>query len=136
MCTSLRVLMISSIPPSKNVLRMMSAQSTSLLLNSVSAVFNALSILISLAGVGYACSKVTGNLSRNASLSTLVPTNLPSSEPLPLVLAVATTVKPAVGLTYLPIFLRKTPLPSSIDCKHRILLDARSISSSNRTAPR
>ena len=64
-----------------------------------------------------------------------MPTNLPSSEPLPLVLAVATTVNPADGFTYLPIFLRKTPLPSRIDCKHSILLDARSISSSNRTAP-
>ena len=44
-------------------------------------------------------------------------------------------IKPAAGFTYLPIFLRKTPLPSRIDCKHKILLDARSISSRSRTAP-
>ena len=96
----------------------------------------AMRILVSTVTVGYSCSKVTGNLSRNASLRTFVPTNLPSSEPLPLVLAVAITLNPAAGLTYLPIFLRKTPLPSSTDCKHRILLDARSISSSSKIAPR
>ena len=48
---------------------------------------------------GYSCSKVTGNLSRNASLRTFVPINLPSSEPLPFVLAVATTLNPAAGFT-------------------------------------
>ena len=72
-------------------------------------------IFSSIFGVGYSCSKVTGNRSRNASLSTLVPTNRPSSEPLPLVFAVAMTLKPAVGRTNLPIFLRKTPFPSRID---------------------
>ena len=45
-------------------------------------------------------------------------------------------VTPAAGSTLRPIFLRNTPLPSKMDCKHRILLDARSSSSSNRTAPR
>jgi len=58
-----------------------------------------LRILISVTAVGYSCSKVTGNRSRNASLSTLVPMNRPSSEPLPLVFAVAMTLKPAVGCT-------------------------------------
>ena len=49
--------------------------------------------------------KVTGNRSRNASLSTLVPMNRPSSEPLPLVFAVAMTLKPALGRINFPIFL-------------------------------
>ena len=60
----------------------------------------------------------------------------PSSEPLPLVLAVAKIWNPLAGTTNLPIFFRKTPLPSRMDCRHRILLDARSISSSSSTAPR
>ena len=50
------------------------------------------------------------------SLSTLVPMNRPSSEPLPLVFAVAMTLKPALGRTNLPIFLRKT----SISFKDRL----------------
>ena len=62
--------------------------------------------------------------------------NRPSSEPLPLVFAVAMTLKPAVGRTNLPIFLRKTPFPSRIDWRQRILLEARSISSRSRIAPR
>ena len=61
--------------------------------------------------------------------------NLPSSDPLPLVLAVATILKPCLGLTNCPIFLRNTPLPSRIDCKHNILLLARSISSSSKIDP-
>ena len=69
-------------------------------------------------------------------MRTLVPMKRPSSEPLPLVFAVATTVNPGAGLTYLPIFFRKTPLPSRTDCRHRILFDARSISSRRSTAPR
>ena len=60
----------------------------------------------------------------------------PSSLPLPLVLAVAITLKPAAGWIYLPIFFRKIPLPSRIDWRHRILLDARSTSSRSNTAPR
>ena len=44
-------------------------------------------------------------------------------------------VTPKAGFTYLPIFLRKTPLPSRTDCRHRILLDARSTSSRSSTAP-
>ena len=80
-------------------------------------------------------SRVTGNLSRNASLRTLVPMARPSSDPLPLVLAVAITLKPLLGLTYLPIFFRNTPLPSRMDWKQRILFEARSISSSSRIAP-
>ena len=44
-------------------------------------------ILVSVVGVGYSCSKVIGNLSRNSSFRTLVPMNRPSSEPLPLVFA-------------------------------------------------
>ena len=92
-------------------------------------------IFISVLGLGYSCSNVKANLSRNASFNTLVPMNLPSSEPLPFVLAVAMMLKPGAGCTYLPIFLRKIPLPSRIDCKQRILLDARSTSSRRRTAP-
>jgi len=84
---------------------------------------------------GYDCSKVTGNLSRNASLRTLVPMNLPSSDPLPFVFAVAITLNPAAGFTHLPIFFKKIPLPSRIDCKHRILFDAKSISSKRSIAP-
>ena len=98
---------------------MMSPQSTSLLQKSASStprfLATAVNILFSTAGAGYSCSKVTGNLSRNASLRTLVPMNLPSSEPLPLVFAVAMMLNPFAGLINLPIFLRKTPLPSSID---------------------
>ena len=71
---------------------------------------------------------------QEASLSTLVPMNRPSSEPLPLVFAVAMTLKPAVGWTNLPIFLRKTPFPSRILWRQRILLEARSISSRSRMA--
>ena len=74
--------------------------------------------------------------SRNASLSTLVPMKRPSSEPLPLVLAVAMTLKPIAGLTYRPVFFKKTPLPSRTDCRQRILLEARSTSSRRSTAPR
>ena len=67
-----------------------------------------LRILVSIAAVGYSCSKVTGNRSRKASLSTLVPMNRPSSLPLPLVFAVAMTLNPLAGSTHRPIFLRKT----------------------------
>ena len=45
-------------------------------------------------------------------------------------------VSPAAGSTYFPIFLRKTPFPSRMDCKQSILLDARSTSSKSRIAPR
>ena len=135
--------MISSTPPSLNVRLTMSDQSHKCLMNLVcspiigilSCSDSAVSILISVLTLGYSCSNVIGNLSRNASLSTLVPMNLPSSEPLPLVFAVAITLNPALGLTYSPIFFKNTPLPSSMDCKHMILLDARSISSSSKIAP-
>ena len=102
----------------------MSAQSTSLLIKSESftptlcpwSVSNFSSIFIE----GYACSKVTGNLSKNASLRTLVPMKRPSSEPLPFVFAVAITLKPALGETYWPIFLRNKPLPSRTGCRQSI----------------
>ena len=74
-----------------------------------------LRILVSLATVGYSCSKVTGKRSRNASLRTLVPMKRPSSDPLPLVLAVAMTLNPAEGLTNLTNLFQGTPLPSRID---------------------
>jgi hypothetical protein len=61
-------------------------------------------IFSSVLAVGYSCSKVTGNLSRNASLRRLVPINLPSSDPCPFVFAVASTLNPNFGLTYLLIF--------------------------------
>ena len=114
---------------------MMSAQSERRLqkFSSAQSLFR---ILVSIAAEGYSCSKVTGNRSRKASLSTLVPMNRPSSLPLPLVFAVAMTLKPALGRTNLPIFLRKTPFPSRILWRQRILLEARSTSSRSRTAPR
>ena len=40
--------------------------------------------------------------------------NRPSSEPLPLVLAVAITVKPGAGEIVSPVFLTRTGLPSSM----------------------
>ena len=139
MCTSLRVEMTSSIPPSLNVLRITCAQSHRRDTKSLSLMFRSSAILVrilfSTVTVGYSCSNVIANLSRNASLRTLVPMNLPSSEPLPLVLAVANTLNPLAGFTYLPSFLRNTPLPSSTDCKQSILFDARSISSRRRIAP-
>ena len=61
--------------------------------------------------------------------------NLPSSEPLPLVLAVAITLKPSAGGTTSPVFLTKTGLPSRIPCKHIILFVALSISSRSKIAP-
>ena len=64
---------------------MMSPQSTSLAIKSVSVTpkvdATPPKILFSTPTGGYSCSKVTGNLSRNASLRTLVPMNLPSSDP-------------------------------------------------------
>ena len=64
--------------------------------------------------LGYSCSNVIGKRSRKASLRMLVPINLPSSEPLPLVLAVAIILKPGAGLTNLLIFFKKIDPPSSI----------------------
>ena len=61
--------------------------------------------------------------------------NLPSSEPLPSVLAVAITLNPGAGLTTSPVFLTRTGLPSKIPCKHMILLVALSISSRRSIAP-
>ena len=79
----------------------MSPQSTRRLTKSLSLTFRLAAtpvrIFFSTEGDGYSCSKVTGNLSRNASLSTLVPINLPSSEPLPLVFAVAIILNPCFG---------------------------------------
>ena len=114
----------------------MSAQSPNRLQKMSSSSPDCLRILFSIETVGYSCSKVTGNLSRKASLSTLVPINLPSSEPLPLVFAVASTLNPLAGLTNLPIFLRKRPFPSRTRWRQRILLEARSISSRSSIAPR
>ena len=119
---------------------MMSAQSTRRLQKSGATTLSSRAtpskIFNSVAGVGYSCSKVTGNRSRKASLSTLVPMNRPSSLPLPLVFAVAMTLNPLAGSTRRPIFLRNTPFPSRIDWRQRILLLARSISSRSRIAPR
>ena len=79
----------------------MSPQSTSLEIKSVSVMPRLAAIppkiLFSTEGDGYSCSKVTGNLSRNASFNTLVPINLPSSDPFPLVLAVAIILNQFVG---------------------------------------
>ena len=61
--------------------------------------------------------------------------NLPSSEPLPFVLAVAITLKPSEGDIVSPVFLTSTGLPSRIPCKHMILFVALSISSKRRIAP-
>ena len=44
-------------------------------------------------------------------------------------------IETLLGLTYLPIFFRNTPLPSRMDWRQRILFEARSISSSSRIAP-
>ena len=79
-------------------------------LQKFSSSHSLLRILISIAEVGYSCSKVTGKRSRNASLRTLVPMNRPSSEPLPLVLAVAKIWNPLAGTTNLPIFFKKDSL--------------------------
>ena len=46
------------------------------------------------------------------------------------------TLNPLAGAIHRPIFLRKTPFPSRIDWRQRILLLARSISSRSNTAPR
>ena len=75
------------------------------------------------------------NLSRNASSMIDAAVNLPSSEPLPLVLAVAITLNPGAGDTISPVFLTKTGFPSNMPCKHMILFVALSISSSNNIAP-
>ena len=112
----------------------MSAQSARRAQN-LSSLHNFLRMLVSAATDGYSCSKVKANLSRNASFNTLVPINLPSSDPLPFVLAVATTLNPGAGCTTLPTFFKNTPLPSKMDCKQSILLDARSTSSKSKTAP-
>ena len=78
---------------------------------------------------------MTVNLSKKASSIIEAAVNLPSSEPLPSVLAVAITLKPGDGSTTSPVFFTRTGLPSKIPCKHMILLVALSISSSNRIAP-
>ena len=126
-------------PPSLNVLRMMSAQLARLSQNCSSSTPRLpdtfFSILVSIDTVGYSCSNVKANLSRNASFNTLVPMNLPSSLPLPLVFAVAMILNPDFGFTNLPTFLRNTPLPSSMDWRHRTLLLAKSTSSSSKIAP-
>ena len=92
-------------------------------------------ILFSTEVEGYSCSRVIAKRSRNAELRTLVPIKRPSSDPLPLVFAVAITLNPEDEITFLLIFFRNTPFPSRIDCRHMILLDARSISSRRRIAP-
>ena len=76
------------------------------------------------------------NRSRNASLRMLVPMNRPSSEPLPLVLAVAITLNPSLGVTHLLTFLRNTPLPSRTGWSAINLLEPKSHSSSNSVQPR
>ena len=124
----------------EKVLRMMSPPSTRRLQKSGATTLRSRAtfsrIFCSVFTEGYSCSKVTGNRSRKSSLSTLVPMNRPSSEPLPLVFAVAMTLNPAEGRTNRPIFLRKTPFPSRMLWRQRILLEARSISSRSRIAPR
>ena len=120
---------------------MMSAQVTNFSAKSPYSVISRLAktlsrIFLSTAIEGYSCSTVIGNLSRKASFKMLVPIKRPSSEPLPLVLAVAKTLKPTEGETNLFTFLRNTPLPSSTGCKHIILEDAKSISSRRSIAPR
>ena len=75
------------------------------------------------------------NLSKKASSIIEAAVNLPSSEPLPFVLAVAITLKPFAGSIVSPVFLTRTGLPSSTPCKHIILFVALSISSSRSTAP-
>ena len=62
--------------------------------------------------------------------------NRPSSEPRPLVFAVAITLKPSAGVTTCPVFLSKTGLPSRTPCRHMILFVARSISSMSNKQPR
>ena len=78
---------------------------------------------------GYACSTVIGNRSRNASFNRFVPTKRPSSEPRPLVFAVANTVNPGFGAIVMPSFLMVNARPSSTGWRHMTLGDAKSISS-------
>ena len=75
------------------------------------------------------------NLSKKASSIIEAAVYRPSSEPLPLVLAVAKTLKPGAGDITSPVFLTSTGLPSRIPCKHIILFVALSISSRRRIAP-
>ena len=118
----------------------MSDHSTRFLAKSLSSAFSDFmtfsTIFFSVVFGAYSCSSVTGNRSRKASFRMFVAVNFPLSSPLPFVFAVAKTVNPASGFTKVPIFFRKTPLPSSTGCKHIIWCDARSISSSRSTAPR
>ena len=58
----------------------------------------------------------------------------PSSEPLPLVFAVAITLKPVLGLTKRLIFFDINTFTLKNGCKHMILFDARS-TSSKKIAP-
>ena len=53
------------------------------------------------------------NLSKKASSIIEAAVNLPSSEPLPFVLAVAIILKPFAGSIVSPVFLTRTGLPSS-----------------------
>ena len=92
-------------------------------------------IFFSIATLGNFWFTVTVNLSRKASSIIDAAVNLPSSEPLPSVLAVAITLNPGAGLTTSPVFLTRTGLPSKIPCKHIILLVALSISSRSNIAP-
>ena len=117
----------------------MSAQVTSLSANSSSVLPNLSicfpTIFFSIETDGNFWSIATVNLSRKASSMIVAAVNLPSSEPLPLVLAVAITLKPVAGEIVSPVFLTTTGLPSSIPCRHIILFVALSISSSSRIAP-
>ena len=95
-----------------------------------------ITIFFSVEAAGYGCSIVIANLSRNASFRMLVPIKRPSSEPLPLVLAVAITLNPSLGVIHLLIFFKNTPLPSRTGCNASNLLEPRSHSSSNKVHPR
>ena len=136
--------MRSSIPSSKYVTRIVSAQRASVSKN-VTAAGVAVApncsnerrrIFFSTLMDGYACSTVIGNRSRNASFNRFVPTNRPSSEPRPLVFAVAKTVNPGLGAIVMPSFLMVSERPSSTGWRHITLGDAKSISSMVMGHPR
>ena len=102
-CTKRRVLIISSVAPSSYDLRTTSAHWHKCSTNSASAI-NGDRIFFSVLASGYSCSTVIGNRSKKAS-SRICDRYLPSSLPRPLVLAVATIVKPDFGYTISPDFL-------------------------------
>ena len=92
-------------------------------------------IFFSIATEGNCWSTDIVNLSKKASSMIVAAVNLPSSEPLPFVFAVAITLKPFLGVTTSPVFLTRTGFPSRIPWRHMILLVALSISSRSKIAP-